>query len=210
MNLLDKFHFKDKNGIVTTMEICDSFSRNKITEVIGMIPTKVSQLVNDTGYALKSYVDQVAGLIPTKTSELQNDSGFITSSDIPTNVSSFVNDAGYVNSNSIPIFNTEGNFSKIKLNPNSNISITYGASWSNYDLNIPYATGYLADFAIAIPENCRPVTGWAAINAHAIKAGAIVSAHVTGYANGIVSGYLFSPSSGVNGNVGISIEMFGY
>lgn len=70
MNLLDKFHFKDKNGIVTTMKICDSFSRSKIAQILGMIPTKTSQL--------------------------QNDSGFITSGAIPTNVSAFNNDAGYI------------------------------------------------------------------------------------------------------------------
>ena len=34
--------------------------------------------------------------VPTKVSELTNDSGFITSSAIPTNVSSFNNDTGYI------------------------------------------------------------------------------------------------------------------
>lgn len=36
--------------------------------------------------------------IPTKVSDLTNDSGFITTSDIPTNVSDFNNDAGYLTS----------------------------------------------------------------------------------------------------------------
>jgi len=41
------------------------------------VPTKVSQLQNDSGFVTSS-------AIPTKTSDLQNDSGFITSSSLPT------------------------------------------------------------------------------------------------------------------------------
>lgn len=40
--------------------------------------------------------------IPSKTSQLTNDSGFITSSSIPTNVSAFTNDAGYITSADVP------------------------------------------------------------------------------------------------------------
>ena len=36
--------------------------------------------------------------IPTKVSDLTNDSGFITSAAIPTNISNFTNDAGYLTS----------------------------------------------------------------------------------------------------------------
>ena len=100
MNLLDKFHFKDKNGIKTTMEICDSFSRSKIAEVVGMIPTKVSQLQNDSGFITS--VD-----VPTKTSELQNDSGFITSADVPTKTSELQNDSGFITSSAIPTKTSE-------------------------------------------------------------------------------------------------------
>lgn len=41
------------------------------------VPTKTSQLQNDSGFVTSS-------AIPTKTSDLQNDSGFITSSSLPT------------------------------------------------------------------------------------------------------------------------------
>lgn len=105
MNLLDKFHFKDKNGIRTTMEICDSFSRNKIVEVVGMIPTKVSQLLNDSGFITSAD-------IPTKTSELENDSGFTTfdgnynsltnKPTIPSKTSQLQNDSGFITSADIP------------------------------------------------------------------------------------------------------------
>jgi len=35
-------------------------------------------------------------IIPTKVSDLVNDAGYITSADVPTNVSELVNDAGYI------------------------------------------------------------------------------------------------------------------
>ena len=129
---------------------------------------------------------------------------------IPSSTSQLTNDSGYVNGGALPVFVNNGTFCKITLNTDSTICICYGAVFGEYNLNIPYASGFLADFAITIPENCRPTSGYSAINAHAIKSGAIVSAHVTGYSNGVVTGYLYSPSSGVNGSVGVSIEMFGY
>ena len=86
------------------------------------IPTKVSELTNDSGY-LTSYTEtdptvpawakqqnkpsytasEVGALpdttvIPSNTSDLTNDSGFITSADIPSDVSAFNNDAGYLTS----------------------------------------------------------------------------------------------------------------
>lgn len=62
------------------------------------IPTKTSDLTNDSGFI-------TASSLPTRTSQLTNDSGFITSGDIPaiptktsdlTNDSNFVADASYV------------------------------------------------------------------------------------------------------------------
>ena len=44
-----------------------------------MIPTKVSQLTNDSGFLISS---DIKPMIPTKTSQLTNDSGFLISSDI--------------------------------------------------------------------------------------------------------------------------------
>ena len=68
------------------------------------IPTKVSDLTNDSGFVTSSS-------LPSKTSDLTNDSGFITSSalsgyaqtsDIPTKVSDLTNDSGFVTSSSLP------------------------------------------------------------------------------------------------------------
>lgn len=84
----------DRTGEIFNSEVYDS---------IQILETSVDK-VNDTWYATEKYVDDavavVNGKIPTKTSQLTNDSGFATTSQIPSvpsNVSEFNNDAGYVN-----------------------------------------------------------------------------------------------------------------
>ena len=62
---------------------------SQIFATITSIPTKLSQLANDTGFITSS-------ALPTKISQLTNDTGFITSAALPTKVSQLVNDAGYV------------------------------------------------------------------------------------------------------------------
>ena len=73
-----------------------------VTSVNGMegdvvidIPSKVSQLENDSNYATKNE-------LPKKTSELTNDSGYITIADVPTKVSELENDAQYVTKSEVP------------------------------------------------------------------------------------------------------------
>ena len=88
----------------------------------GDVPTKTSDLTNDSGFITASSLPTVndatltitqngtavatftanassnvsaAITVPTAVSDLTNDSGFITSSDIPTDVSDFTNDADY-------------------------------------------------------------------------------------------------------------------
>ena len=46
-----------------------------------------------------------AGDIPTKTSQLQNDSGFVTSASVPTKTSQLQNDSGFITSASLPTVN---------------------------------------------------------------------------------------------------------
>ena len=46
-----------------------------------------------------------AGDIPTKTSQLQNDSGFVTSASVPTKTSQLQNDSGFITSASVPTVN---------------------------------------------------------------------------------------------------------
>ena len=54
-----------------------------------------------------SYWSAVAstGDIPTKTSQLQNDSGFVTSASVPTKTSQLQNDSGFITSSSLPTVN---------------------------------------------------------------------------------------------------------
>lgn len=115
-------------------EDLEAYTDSKVTEINNTlstyakktdVPTKVSQLTNDSGYitaneiagkADKTSLAKVATsgsyndlsnkpTIPTKTSQLTNDSGYITSSDIsgkadtsaiPTKVSQLANDSGYL------------------------------------------------------------------------------------------------------------------
>lgn len=78
--------------------LSDSTSKgNKyITATLDNIPTKTSQLTNDSGFITSSDIPT----IPTKTSQLQNDSGFVTSSDIPTKTSQLTNDSNFAVKNS--------------------------------------------------------------------------------------------------------------
>lgn len=70
---------------------------------IPTVPTKTSELANDSGFVTQTDVDNsiIDANIPTKTSELTNDSGFITENDIPevtvpTKTSDLTNDSGFV------------------------------------------------------------------------------------------------------------------
>lgn len=84
------------------------------------IPTKLSQLANDTGYVTPETIDvpiqtitvngnlltpdehkNVSIEIPTKVSQLSNDSGYAKKSEIPTKTSQLTNDSGYITSSDI-------------------------------------------------------------------------------------------------------------
>ena len=70
------------------------------------VPTKTSQLTNDSGFITASDIPT----IPTATSQLTNDSGFITASDIPTiptATSQLTNDSGFITSSDIPTIPTK-------------------------------------------------------------------------------------------------------
>lgn len=65
------------------------------------IPTKTSDLTNDSGYITQADIPSV----PEKISDLQNDSGFITAQDIPTipdSTSDLINDSGFITISDVP------------------------------------------------------------------------------------------------------------
>ena len=79
----------------------DEFLNSKINDAVASIPTKTSDLTNDSGFITEADIPAV----PTKTSDLTNDSGFITESDIPTiptKTSQLTNDSGYITSADVP------------------------------------------------------------------------------------------------------------
>lgn len=61
------------------------------------IPSKTSDLENDSGFITQDDVPSV----PTKTSELENDSGYVTYDDIPTSTSQLENDSGFITSDDV-------------------------------------------------------------------------------------------------------------
>ena len=73
------------------LRISPKVLHDTIRNSLPTVPTKVSDLTNDSGYITSS-------ALPTKVSDLTNDTGFITASAIPTNVSAFTNDSGYLTS----------------------------------------------------------------------------------------------------------------
>ena len=70
-------------------------------EISANVPTKTSELQNDSGFITSSDIPA----IPTKTSELQNDSGFITAASVPTKTSELQNDSGFITSSALPTVN---------------------------------------------------------------------------------------------------------
>ena len=125
MNLLDKFHFKDKNGLQTTMEICDSFARNEISRLVATIPTKTSELQNDSGFITSADV-------PTKTSELQNDSNYATTSQLPN--TSYIGAGGWGRQ----MIGTTALLFTMTDQQSINFTQSYGSDyWTDVTFNIP-------------------------------------------------------------------------
>lgn len=83
------------------------------------VPTKTSDLSNDSGYITNEALDNYAtkAELPTKVSQLENDSKFINESaldgyakttDIPTKTSQLDNDSGYITANDVPVKSVDG------------------------------------------------------------------------------------------------------
>lgn len=79
----------------------DNSKREISADLIPEIPTKVSELENDTGFITEENLPEMPE-VPTKTSELVNDSGYITDEDVPKKVSELENDSGFITTNDIP------------------------------------------------------------------------------------------------------------
>ena len=98
----------DSSGNITVNFAYDTTPTDLETEIranyakIESLPTKTSQLVNDSGFALTS-------AIPTKLSQLTNDSNYALTSAIPTKLSQLTNDQGYALKTDIPsVWDSDG------------------------------------------------------------------------------------------------------
>ena len=100
-----------------TTSAITSYISNQGFATRSQLPTKTSELTNDSGFITAKDLPNVpdvvsaftndAGYItsaalPTKTSDLTNDSGFLTASSLPTKTSDLTNDSGYITAQDIP------------------------------------------------------------------------------------------------------------
>lgn len=76
---------------------------NKLTQEQYNTAKKAGQISETELYM----ITDSAGSIPTKTSELENDSGFITSSSVPTKTSQLTNDSGFITSAPVTSVNSK-------------------------------------------------------------------------------------------------------
>ena len=127
------------------------------TELVGnvniAIPTKTSDLTNDSGFITSANV-------PTKTSDLTNDSGFITDADIPTKTSELTNDSGFITSADIPTIptktselNNDSGFLTLNTTPVKSVNNLTG----DVNLFIPNATSQLTNDSGFLTNNTAPV-----------------------------------------------------
>lgn len=100
-----------------TTSAITSYISNQRFATTSQIPTKTSELTNNSGFITAKDLPNVPDVVsaftndvgyitsealPTKTSNLINDSGFITASSIPTKTSELTNDSGYITAQNIP------------------------------------------------------------------------------------------------------------
>lgn len=111
--------YATKNYVDSAVQSMDLSSYLTKTEAsltyatIASLPTKVSDLTNDSGFQTASQVMSIIdNNVPTKTSQLTNDSGFQNATQVlsainnnmPTKVSQLTNDSGYITSQSLSIY----------------------------------------------------------------------------------------------------------
>ena len=197
MNPLSFFKLKNKDGLlVEELEVCDAYARS-------IIPTKTSQLENDSGFTSFSgnYEDLTnKPTIPTKTSQLQNDSGFTTFSGDYTDLT---------NKPTIPVVASSfaNPFNKMTLGDKA---VIYGVTAaSTVSINTQYVSGvsYFADVTIPIPEAIRLSAVSNAIVQTNNPLGA-VTVDLLSVTTSQIKVRLFSPKS-EDVNLGFSVLLFG-
>lgn len=98
---LDKLFVKQVSGKGLSTNDYTSTEKNKLSGIASGAQVNVIESVKVNGTALSVTSKAVNVTVPTKTSQLQNDSTYVKKSEIPTKVSEFNNDMSYVTSNNI-------------------------------------------------------------------------------------------------------------
>lgn len=98
---LDKFFVKQVSGKGLSTNDYTSTEKNKLSGIASGAQANVIESVKVNGTALSVTSKAVNVTVPTKTSQLTNDSTYVKKSEIPTKVSEFNNDMSYVTANNI-------------------------------------------------------------------------------------------------------------
>ena len=145
------------SSVATSGNYNDLTNKPTIPDVSNFITKDVDDLTNYYDKTtIQNRESSIVNLIPTKTSDLQNDSDFITLSDVPTNLSSYVNDEGFITNTVSNLTNytlttdLNANFDKVlKKNDASlladativNITPLAGSNYSSYSNSFYYKIG---------------------------------------------------------------------
>lgn len=98
---LDKLFVKQVSGKGLSTNDYTSAEKEKLSGIASGAQANVIESVKVNGTALSVTSKAVNVTVPTKTSQLQNDSTYVKKSEIPTKVSEFNNDMSYVTANNI-------------------------------------------------------------------------------------------------------------
>ena len=98
---LDKLFVKQVSGKGLSTNDYTSTEKNKLSGIASGAQANVIESVKVNGTALSVTSKAVNETVPTKTSQLTNDSTYVKKSEIPTKVSEFNNDMSYVTANNI-------------------------------------------------------------------------------------------------------------
>lgn len=98
---LDKLFVKQVSGKGLSTNDYTSTEKNKLSGIASGAQANVIESVKVNGTALSVTSKAVNVTVPTKTSQLQNDSTYVKRTEVPTKLSAFQNDLGYVTNNNV-------------------------------------------------------------------------------------------------------------
>ena len=98
---LDKLFVKQVSGKGLSTNDYTSAEKQKLSGIASGAQVNVIESVKVNGTALSATSKAVNVTVPTKTSQLQNDSTYVKKTEIPTKLSTFQNDLGFVTNNNV-------------------------------------------------------------------------------------------------------------